>query len=254
MRHSTSRKSKDRDWVFQIFVALFWVGIWQVASMGVGQAIVLPSPWQAVHRLCELLGEPAFYGAVFGSLGRILFGFMLALSVGVLLAAASGIWRHVRLTLQLPMAAISATPIASFAILALVLIGKRNLSVVIAFLMALPVIYLNVLKGIDAADGKLLEMADVFKVGFARRVRAIYVPAARPYLLSASQIALGMCWKSGLAAEVIGQPDGSIGDALYRAKIFMETDAVFAWTIAIVILSIALERIVTRVIRRIGHD
>ena len=48
---------------------------------------------------------------------------------------------------------------------------------------------------------------------------------------------MGMCWKSGVSAEVIGLPDDSIGNALYRAKITLTTPDVFAWTLVIVVLS-----------------
>ena len=55
--------------------------------------------------------------------------------------------------------------------------------------------------------------------------------------------ALGICWKSGVAAEVIGLPDGSIGDALYRAKITLSTGELFAWTFVIILLSAVFEKL-----------
>ncbi len=249
MTPSTSWTRRPDSWGYKLLATLFWLGVWQLASMAVGQEIILPGPRAVVAKLGVLMGTSAFYGSVCYSLSRILLGFALALTAGCALAVLSLWSRAVRTLLHPPMAVISATPIASFAILALVLIGKNNLSVFISFLMALPVIYLNVLRGIDSADVMLIEMADVFRVGKLRRARAIYAPAAFPYLLSASQIALGMCWKSGLAAEVIGQPDKSIGDALYRAKVFLETDSVFAYTIAIILISVVLERLVIALIK-----
>ena len=56
-------------------------------------------------------------------------------------------------------------------------------------------------------------------------------------------VALGICWKSGVAAEVIGLPDGSIGDALYRAKITLSTGELFAWTFVIILLSAGFEKL-----------
>ena len=47
-------------------------------------------------------------------------------------------------------------------------------------------------------------------------------------MLSALKSAMGICWKAGVAAEVIAQPASSIGDALYRAKLFLATDELFA--------------------------
>ena len=56
-------------------------------------------------------------------------------------------------------------------------------------------------------------------------------------------LALGICWKSGVAAEVIGLPNGSIGDALYRAKITLSTGELFAWTFVIILLSAGFEKL-----------
>ena len=45
------------------------------------------------------------------------------------------------------------------------------------------------------------------------------------------------------ASEVIGLPDGSIGDALYRAKITLSTGELFAWTFVIILLSAVFEKL-----------
>ena len=86
-------------------------------------------------------------------------------------------------------------------------------------------------------------MALVFRMSTLRRLRFIYLPTLVPYLYSAFQTALGMAWKSGVAAEVIGQPLGSMGNGLYNAKIYLETSELFSWTIAIILISYLFERL-----------
>ena len=78
-----------------------------------------------------------------------------------------------------------------------------------------------------------------------------------PYFLSAFRLSLGMCWKAGVAAEVIGVPSGSIGEKLYNAKIYLNTPDLFAWTIVIIVISFVFEKcflgIVSRVVYMIEH-
>ena len=78
-----------------------------------------------------------------------------------------------------------------------------------------------------------------------------------PYFLSACRLSLGMCWKAGVAAEVIGVPSGSIGEKLYNAKIYLNTPDLFAWTIVIIVISFVFEKcflgIVSRVVYMIEH-
>ena len=123
----------------------------------------------------------------------------------------------------------------------LIWIPSRNLSVFISFLMVLPVIYTNILEGIQQTDSKILEMAKVFQVNPGRKIRYIYVSQVLPYFLSACRLSLGMCWKAGVAAEVIGVPSGSIGEKLYNAKIYLNTPDLFAWTIVIIVISFVFE-------------
>ena len=142
------------------------------------------------------------------------------------------------------MLTIKSIPVASFIILALMwLRSAGNLAVFISFLMVLPVVYTNTRAGIRETDARLLEMAAVFRVPPAKRVRYLYVPAALPYFRSACTVGLGLCWKSGVAAEVIGITSGSIGEALYNAKIVFSTAELLAWTVVIVLLSLAFERL-----------
>ena len=106
---------------------------------------------------------------------------------------------------------------------------------------ALPI--LNVLEGIRQTDRSLLEMAQVFRVPFPRVLRSIYVPQVLPYFRSAISVALGLCWKSGTAAEVIGLSSGTIGERLYTAKVYFETPDLFAWTAVIVCISALFEKL-----------
>ena len=160
------------------------------------------------------------------------------------LAALAAALRWVEVLLRPLMLTIKSIPVASFIILALMwLRSAGNLAVFISFLMVLPVVYTNTLAGIRETDARLLEMAAVFRVPPAKRVRYLYVPAALPYFRSACTVGLGLCWKSGVAAEVIGITSGSIGEALYNAKILFSTAELLAWTVVIVLLSLAFERL-----------
>ena len=184
-------------------------------------------------------------GAAFSMLADAEWGRVFLIVVtGLALAALAAALRWVEVLLRPLMLTIKSIPVASFIILALMwLRSAGNLAVFISFLMVLPVVYTNTLAGIRETDTRLLEMAAVFRVPPAKRVRYLYVPAALPYFRSACTVGLGLCWKSGVAAEVIGITSGSIGEALYNAKILFSTAELLAWTVVIVLLSLAFERL-----------
>lgn len=232
----TSSRPRLRLWA-----ALFWLMVWQLASQALGQEILLVSPISVLVRLTSLVRTLPFWEAIGFSLSRISVGFLSAAFIGVLLAALSARFRLVKELLSPFILTIKAIPVASFIILALIWIPSKNLSVFISFLMVFPVIYTNVLDGILSTSQELLEMTQVFALPPGRTIRYIYVSQVLPFFQSACTIGLGLCWKSGIAAEVIGIPDGSIGESLYNAKIFLNTPDLFAWTLVIVIVSLTFE-------------
>ena len=242
MKKSTVQNS-IRPWA-----VLFWLLVWQGASMALSTAyphghLLLASPLSALVRLGELACTAAFWRAVGNSALHIFGGFLLSCVLAVLLAALSARFRAARELLSPLVAAVKAVPVVSFIILALVWLDGRDLSLFISALMVFPPVYLNVLAGIDSADRQLLEMAAVFRVPFRRQLRGIWLPQVLPYFRAACSLALGLCWKAGAAAEVIGLPGGTIGERLYTAKVYFQTPDLFAWTAVIVAVSVVFEKV-----------
>jgi len=206
-------------------------------------ALLLASPLAALRRLLELLPTAAFWRSVGNSSLRILGGFLLSCGLALALAAAAAGNRRLRELLAPLVAVVKAVPVASFIILALVWLDAGSLSLFISALVVFPPVYLNVLEGLCRTDRKLLELARVYQVSWRRRLWGIYLPQVLPYFRSASSLALGLCWKAGAAAEVIGLPAGTIGERLYTAKVYLQTPDLFAWTAVILVLSAVFERL-----------
>lgn len=227
-----------------LLAAVFWLAVWQVAALVVGQDLLLVTPVRVIERLGELVPTAPFWATVGQTTARITVGFLAAVVAGVLLAAASASSRTVEALVAPPVTAIRSTPVVSFIILVLIWADSARLATVISFLMVLPIVHANVLEGIRHRDRRLLEVATVFAVPWWRRLTAIDVPAVLPYLVAGARTGVGLAWKSGIAAEVIGLPTGSIGERLYQAKIFLSTEDLFAWTVVIVLVAYVFERAV----------
>ena len=189
---------------------LFWLLVWHIAAVVIGERILLVSPVTVVARLLELLRDAE-------------------------------------------VQAFKVVPVASIVIVVLIWVSSRNLSVIISFMMVFPVLYTNLLSAIDSTDRDMLEMSRVFRLSRYRKFRLVYLPQVYPYFLSSSSLSLGLAWKSGVAAEVIGIPSGSMGDLLYEAKIFFATADVFAYTLLIVMLSVGFEFVMKSVIGAVGR-
>ncbi len=231
-----------KDWIRKTIIILGWLLVWQLLSLWVDNQILLAGPVETVKVLFRLLTEGAFWKACLGTLLRISMGFLAGTFFGILLAVLSARHKLMEEILAPPMTLIKAVPVASFVVIFLIWWGAAQLATVISFCIVLPNLYVNTLEGMKSTDKRLLEMAQVFELPVWNRFFYIYRPALRPFWDSAMKLAVGMSWKSGVAAEVIGLPANAIGEQLYMSKIYLDTSGVLAWTIVIILLSTAFER------------
>lgn len=225
------------------FIILFWLLAWQLLTQLIHNHIVLVGPWETLGALRQLIFSKGFWLSIAHSFQKISLGFLSAFLMGIFLGSSAYRFSWLQEFLEPVMTLMRSIPVASFVILALIWIGSENLAVFIAFMVVLPMIYVNTLSGLKSTDKTLLEMAFVFHIPLWKKIRFIYLPALLPYLMNGCRIALGMSWKSGVAAEVIGLPSSSIGERLYMSKIYLETADLLAWTFTIVVVSSLSERI-----------
>lgn len=244
MISTTVRKLLRKRWLQSALAVAFWLCVWQAASAAVASSLILASPLAVLKTLAGLVPTAAFWHTVCQSTARILAGFFLGLAAGLVLACLSAACAFVRVLLHPLVLTVKSVPVASFTVLALFwLRNAANLSMLISFLMVVPVVYANTLEALLSVDAALPEMAKVFRLGAVRTARYIYAPAAAPGVRAACRVGLGLCWKSGVAAEVIGITSGSLGEMLYNAKLLLSAADLFAWTLVIILLSFGFEKL-----------
>ena len=133
---------------------------------------------------------------------------------------------------------------ACFVIVALIGIPSSRIAVLLSAFVVFPLTYQSVFSGLSAVDRELLEMAKVFRMPFSRQLRYLYIPQLAPFVLSGCRVSVGMCWKAGIAGEIIGLPRFSVGEQLYMAKLYLNMGDLFAWTLLIIAVSMLTERVV----------
>ncbi|NCB05647.1 MAG: ABC transporter permease subunit [Clostridia bacterium] len=173
---------------------------------------------------------------------HIFGGFLAGIVLGTILAAATSVSRWADLLLSPAIKVVRATPVASFIILVLLWVESGRVPGIMSALMVLPVVWGNVSAGIAKTDPLLLEAASFYRFGAGKKLRLLYIPSVLPYFFSGCSTALGLAWKSGVAAEVLCLPSLAVGTKLYYAKIYLETPSLFAWTAVVILLSYLLER------------
>ncbi|MPL99468.1 putative aliphatic sulfonates transport permease protein SsuC [bioreactor metagenome] len=242
--------SKNRVLRF-LLPPVFWLGVWQFAAMSVGKEILLPSPLSVFTTLKALVVTPVFWRTSLLSLVRIFAGFWCGAIAGTLVAVATFAVPLADNILSPAVRVIRATPVVSFIILVLLWIGSGLVPGVISALMVLPVLWEAVRGGLIGTDPLLLEMARAYRFGSFKTARLIYYPSVRPSFNVGCRTGLGLAWKAGVAAEVLCQPELAIGSRVYYSKITLDSPALFAWTLVVILLSFLLEGVISVLFRRL---
>jgi len=227
----------------KLLVIFIWLCIWQLISYLVGLELIIASPIKVIVCFFSLLKSQLFYLCMINSFIKIILGFLIAFVLGIVFATAAHRFHFIKEFLAPLIYLTKALPVVSFIILLLIWAGSKNLSVLISLIVVFPMIYIGTLEGFHNLDIKLLEMSKVFRMGWHKKTRYIYAPEIFPYIISNCKIALGMCWKAGISAEVIGLPAKSIGEQMYLSKLYLMTDELLAWSIAIIMVSVIFEKL-----------
>ncbi len=234
--------------------ALFWLIIWQAASMAVGKEILLPSPLVTLKHLIGLFSTWEFIRACFVSLVRIMLGFLVGFAAGGILAVLCHAVPFLDMLFTPFKGAVKATPVASFIIIAYMWLTKSEIPGFISSLIVIPIVWSNVTAGLENVDKKLLEVGKVFSFSPWYYIKHIYFPSVKPYLVSAALTGIGLAWKSGIAAEVLVVARDGIGGMLYEAKIYYESADLFAITAVVIIISLVIEKFFEKAVNLRKHD
>ena len=222
---------------------IFWIGVWWGIALCLRKPLLLPTPWRVLCKLLSLAITADFWLAVGTSLLRVAGGILTALLIGTLLAFLSTRIKLLHHLFAPLLSLCKTTPVASVIFLLMLFMGRKNVPFFIAASIALPIVWANIREGLLCVDTQLLEMAHVFSLTPKRIFWHIRLPLLCPYFKAACLSAIGLAFKAGIAAEILCLPAGSIGALMYESKLYLQTEELFAYTLSVVLIGVAIERI-----------
>ncbi|MBR2473421.1 MAG: ABC transporter permease subunit [Clostridia bacterium] len=224
-----------------LIALVLWGAIWAFTAYRIGVSFILPSPIAAFAEFFKLLPQKEFILAVTGSIARVLSGLTLGILSGVIAAFLSFFIAPLRFFFAPLIKVARATPVASFILICALWMNSNTTPIFIAVIMVFPIVYENGLTGLNETDSALVEVANIYRFSALKRLIYLYLPSSAPYFGSACISSLGLAWKSCVSAEVLIVTEKSVGYYVYTSKLYFESEKLFAWTIAIVLLSVLLE-------------
>lgn len=226
-----------RKYIGKIVPLIAIVILWALLSYLISNPIILPGPLSTGITLIDIIRREGFILSVYLTFKRVIVGFLISLFLGTILGIASGVSKRVNYFFDPWFHIIRTIPTIAVIIIAIIWLDSERAPLFVSFLVVFPVIYTSVLGGIRNVNLELLEMADIYEVGFKTKVKDLYFPSLLSYLFVGIRSSISLGIKATVAAEVISQPLNSIGTNMQRHKINFDIEGVFAWVIVIVLLS-----------------
>ena len=245
--HAPSPPRKWRlDLVAQRFALVgIIIAVWWIGSL-YSKPFILPSPPRVFESLRFISANGDLWHNLAITLGRVAAGFTLATLIGLPLGIALGAYKRLGEFFEPIIPVMNTVSSAIWAIFAIIWFGVSNATTIfVVFMTAMPLIITNVWQGTRTVNADFIELAHTLRMPQHKVMVKIYLPTILPYFFSGARLAFGFGWRVSLVAETLGSSSG-VGYRLRQAADLIQTDQVFAWTIALVVMMAALEMGVLR--------
>lgn len=233
-----------------VFPIALWLSVWQIAAIAIDFSFLFPDVPETFSALWKILTKASTYKVLLLTLKRVFFSLFFGTVFGGVLAVASAKLEPVRITVAPAISVMKATPVAVIAVLLYSLFSGNTAPVVVALLMIMPVIWQNLMDGYNSIDRNLWELCDAYEFSFKKRLRFLILPTLIKYFIPAFITSVGLSWKAVISAEILVHTVNSVGDMIYESKYHLDTASVFAWTVIVIAMSIALEKLVKILLKR----
>lgn len=229
-------------------IILIWLSVWQLASILTGLDFILAGPVEVLFVMAQFLRTAEFYLIAANTTAHILLGLFLGTLLGTVFGLLAFRVRLVRELLEIPVYACKAMPVVAFIILVLMWAGSAYADTVISLIVVFPVIYLGLINSLLDTDKGLLEMARIFQIKGRKKWYYIYEPQIMKGIIYGLSIAVGLAFKAGVSAQVIGLCGRTIGEQMYMAKLYLLSANLLAWSIWLVVISFIVEKVIVRIL------
>ena len=212
---------------------------WQMES------IWLPSPDSVWKRLISVAYE-GYQNITLAehlsfSLFRVIVGFFLGALVGIPLGYAMGLSNWFRGWFD-PIVEFMR-PVPPLALIPLVIIwagiGEQG-KIILLFLAALWIMAIGARSGVSGVNITKVHAAYSLGASKVQILRHVIIPNSLPEIFTAARVAMGVCWGTVVAAELVAAEKG-VGKMIVAASKFQDTDIVLMGIILIGIIGFGID-------------
>jgi NitT/TauT family transport system permease protein len=233
---------------------LVLLAVWTAAAWQTDNDILLPSPLQTVQAFAGMLADSRSYTALAETLWRVGRGLILSLAAALISALACRRSKWIR-GLFHPIRVLTKTiPNISYMILAIIWLGSEGAVTAVSFMVLFPMFFNAFLDSLDHEDEEMQWVAMLYRDTWYNEILYHDLPALKMVIITTVKTAASFGFKVGIMAEIIGSVRSGVGRQMHFASINLDTPAVFAWTLLIILVSALLDLCFDRIHAAMVHQ
>lgn len=221
--------------------------LWLVAGNLVQNEIRLPTLSAVLEAMLRQAQDPLFYQAFAYTLQRSFSGLILAGISGMIFGIISGLSTKFEQYFSPIYLILKSIPNVSYILIVLIWTSNDFAVKTISFMIIFPMTYANVLMGIKNIDQDLLDVMKLYPERKSYEIIHVYLPLIFGYLAASLNNGLGLAFKVGIMAEIIGSVSPGIGRLFQIARVNVNMVDTFALTIWIILFLGMIEKIVSMI-------
>ncbi len=213
------------------FILAAWVFVCWAGNL---PTVVLPTPDKVFYAFIARFDLLVSEGWV--TLKETLYGFLLALVIGLPMAVAVANSRPLNLMFYPLLIGLQSVPKVALAPIVLVWLGTGMESkLAIVWLVAFFPIIVDTVAGLRSTPRELLELADSLRASRLQIFLKVQFPAALPFVITGAKVAITLAVIGAVIGEFVGSSEG-LGFLLLSATSQLDTPLAFAALFALSVL------------------
>lgn len=233
---------------YLLFGVILIIVIWELLSLLIGENVfILPGPIESLKYAWYLLSNSYVYYCIFQSLLKMILGFIISFALSLIIGIISGSNEIIKYILEPLISLLRSIPTVSLVYLFLLLVGIKIAPILIVILVAFPILFENIVAGIENVPEHIEYAARVDGSSFFKTLLKIKLPIAKPYILAGVYSSIGLAFKIEIMAEVItGSSSNGLGSAIVAAQRSDPTNMlpVFAYSTIVIAISLIIDYLI----------
>lgn len=240
----------NNNYKYILLSVLFIILLWAVSSLIIDNSLVLPGISEVILSLKEILSTSTTYLIILLTIVRLILVVLVSLVIAFILAILSYLSDKFESFIKPLFVILKTIPVIAIIVLLLITFGSKTSPYIMTSLVVLPIMYEGLLTSLKNINKELIDDVKTLSNTNWMVLKDFYFPIILNFIMMTLVQSFGIGLKVMVMGEFIAQPNRSIGYILQLERSNLNSSAILAWSVILIILVLLFEILVLKLSER----